>query len=93
MGMLLQEVVAYSFVTEAWSATVSRQEFDNPMGFVSASGHVNRREVVVACAATQEASKLAQWAIERDEAGKVTGLVSEPTSSDFETWITKMLQW
>jgi hypothetical protein len=94
MGMLLQDVVAYSFVTEAWAAEVSRQEFENPMGFVNASSHVDRREVVVACAATQEAQKLARWAIERDETGKVTALVPEPVADkNFETWITEMLRW
>jgi hypothetical protein len=95
-AMTMNEVVAYSFVTEAWAATLERGEYENPMGRIPPSQRADRREVVVACAATASASKVASWAIERDGAGKVTALVShaipDSEQGQFESWLVEMLK-
>jgi hypothetical protein len=95
-AMAMTEVVAYSFVTEAWAATLERGEYENPLGHVPPSERADRREVVIACAATLGARKLASWAVERNEAGKVMALTPNPIPDNegraFESWIATMLQ-
>jgi hypothetical protein len=93
--MKQDNIIAYGFVTEAWAATLDEKEFKGWARDVMPSQRIDRREIVVAVAASATASKFKQWAIERDDLGKVTGLVSDPipsTESNIESWLGEMLK-
>jgi hypothetical protein len=93
--MKLDNIIAYSFITEAWAATVSQDELKGWARDVLPSERHDRREVVVACAASASASRYAQWAIERNDLGKVTALVPTPIRAEeamIDSWLARMLK-
>jgi hypothetical protein len=94
LGMKRDKTIAYSFVTEAWAATLNEKELKSWARDVMPSQRIDRREVVVAVAASATASKYKQWAIERDDLGKVTALSPDPIRSieKMESWLVEMLK-
>jgi hypothetical protein len=95
IAMKRDNIIAYSFITEAWAATVSQEEWKGWARDVLPSERQDRREVVIACAASASASKYAQWVIERNDLGKVTALVSAPIRGNEEmidSWLARMLK-
>jgi hypothetical protein len=69
------DVVAYSILTEAWSATPREgQKPDEPLP-TSPSEWPDRVEVVIAAASSRRRRKAAMWRIQRDADGRCTGLV------------------
>jgi hypothetical protein len=95
LDMKRYNIVAYSFVTEAWAATLDEKEWKGWARDVMPSQRIDRREIVVAVAASAMASKYKQWAIQRDDLGKVTALVSDPiraTGNNVESWLGEMLK-
>jgi hypothetical protein len=93
--MKLDNIIAYSFITEAWAATVSQDEWKGWARHLTVSERQDRREVVIACAASASSSRHAQWTIERNELGKVTALVSTPIRAEeamIDSWLARMLK-
>jgi hypothetical protein len=94
-------VIAYSFVCEAWAASINPEEGWSPdsgqplPAHLRASQRPNRREVVMAVAATRATARYSQWLILRDALGAVSELRFEPMAeSDIapESWIANLLK-
>jgi hypothetical protein len=71
-----QGVVAYSFVSEAWSA--SEPESYDPKRHGWPKDRPDRQEVVIAVASTRAVCIHATWLIKRDKRGRVTALEPQP---------------
>jgi hypothetical protein len=69
-------VVAYSFVSEAWSA--SEPESYDPKRHGWPKDRPDRQEVVIAVASDRAASVHATWLIKRDRRGRVAALERQP---------------
>jgi len=98
--MRAQGVIAYSFVAEAWTATVHPEEIDeanlclkDPMR--RPVYRQDREEIVSACAATASEIKWRQWTIVRDHLERIIRL--EPrelpeSAQQAQGWLTEMLK-
>ena len=94
-------VIAYSFVTEAWAATVEPHEVDAERKtlFDPMRGPVHRadrEEIVLACAATPTQIKWRQWRIVREPTTeRIVDLKAKPSSESEhspEGWLVEMLK-
>ena len=72
------DVVAYSILTEAWSATPPEGRRPGEPLPTSPSEGPDRVEVVIAAASSRRRRKTAMWRIERDADGRCTDLVLMP---------------
>jgi len=72
------DVVAYSILTEAWSATPREGRKPGELLPTSPSEGPDRFEVVIAAASSRRRRKAAMWRIERDADGRCTDLVLMP---------------
>ena len=72
------DVVAYSILTEAWSATPREGRKPGELLPTSPSEGPDRFEVVIAAASSRRRRKAALWRIERDADGRCTDLVLMP---------------
>jgi hypothetical protein len=72
------DVVAYSILTEAWSATPPEGRRPGEPLPTSPSEGPDRVEVVIAAASSRRRRKAAMWRIERDADGRCTDLVLMP---------------
>jgi hypothetical protein len=99
-GMRQQEVIAYSFVSEAWSATLELEEWDKetgrPLGDLRAGSHPARQEIVMACACSATLVCWRQWRIVREATTeRIIELRERPlpeSESQVESWLTQMLK-
>ena len=72
------DVVAYSILNEAWSATPAESwKLGEPLLMAPSEGP-DRLEVAVAAAYSRRRRKAAMWRIERDADGRCTDLVLMP---------------
>lgn len=84
-------VVGYSFVCEAWTATVSMEEYGNP-DLVRPAQRADRREAVVAIATDGKLKEFRRWEIKRNELELITGLESGPAmGNDSESWLSELM--
>lgn len=101
--MRRRKTIAYSFVTEAWTATVEAHELDlerrelkDPMR--KPAHRADRQEVVIACAADKSGVMLwRQWRIVRDWQDQIVRLEEKPfpfsvTEHQPQSWLAEMLQ-
>jgi hypothetical protein len=72
------DVVAYSILTEAWSATPREGRKPGELLPTSPSEGPDRFEVVIAAASSRRRRKAAMWRMERDADGRCTDLVLMP---------------
>jgi hypothetical protein len=72
------DVVAYSILTEAWSATLPEGWKPGEPLLIAPSKGPNRLEVVIAATHGRRRRKAAMWRIERDVDGRCTDLVLMP---------------
>jgi hypothetical protein len=88
--MRKRKVVAYSFVTEAWKATVPP---DADLTKVRASERPDKQEVVMALASDGQDQEWRTWEIKRDWHERVTDLVLLPEMPGTpEGWMCEMLK-
>ena len=93
-------VVAYSFVTEAWQATVEPEEIDRATMTLfdemrRPGNRGDREEVVMACAATATEVKWRTWRIVREATTeRIVGLKEKPFGSENppQGWLCEMLK-
>jgi hypothetical protein len=98
--MRKHRVVAYSFLTEAWTATLDKDEFDEKSGrphdgIMGARHRPDRQEIVIACACTATISRWKRWRIVREATTeRIIKLEeqSEPLGAEAESWLTEMLK-
>jgi hypothetical protein len=98
--MRKRNVVAYSFLTEAWTATLDKDEVDQETGrphdgIMQARHRPDRQEAVIACACTAKLARWKRWRIIREATTeRIIKLEeqSEPTGSEAESWLTQMLK-
>lgn len=74
--MVDHDIVAYSFLTEAWVVVLEDKDHAEAKGVIP-SQDPRRVEVVLACACTADDSKLKMWKMRRDKSGRVTALVED----------------
>jgi hypothetical protein len=81
---------AYSFITEAWTAT---QDHDYGPGDLRPAERPVRREVVIACATDGENTVWGQWAIERNALGECIALprVEIGEEDKLSSWLANLL--
>jgi hypothetical protein len=95
-----KHVVFYSFVTEAWTATLKPEEWDEeadrPLDRVPAGQRPDRQEIVLACAASKDLARFRQWRIVREPTTeRVIDLKEKPLpegESQAESWMADMLK-
>jgi hypothetical protein len=95
------DVVAYSFVTEAWTATVEPDEVNWEDGTLKdpsrrARNRADREEVVIACACTATETVWKQWRIVREATTeRIVDLKEKPFTQSQrppEGWLAEMLK-
>lgn len=73
--------IAYSFLSEAWSAYLEPGEWDPESGPLPEAdrpiNRLNRKEIVMVLATDGKETKHRQWEIVRDWEGKICGLVPQ----------------
>jgi len=89
-------VTAYSFVTEAWMARTTREQWDpdKPLAEeLRPRNRADREEVVIAVASNGKESRWAQWTIVRDYHEQIIELQERPfpEGAEPESWFTEML--
>jgi hypothetical protein len=83
------DVVAYSILTEAWSATPPEGwKPGEPLPTAPSEGP-DRLEVAVAAAYSRRRRKAAMWRIERDADGRCTDLVLMPAVDGMAAWMLR----
>jgi hypothetical protein len=95
-----KDVVFYSFVTEAWTATVGPGEWDEsthrPLDGLPAGQRPDRQEVVISCACSKELARWKQWRIVREATTeRIVDLKEIPfpeSQSQPEGWMADMLK-
>lgn len=93
--MRSSHTIAYSFVTEAWTAIRTAEELTE--GPIRAEDQVDRREIVVALATDGKESRCPSWEIIRDWKGRCIDLALPPFEAterpdSFTGWITQLLE-
>ena len=83
------DVVAYSILTEAWSATPPEGRRPGEPLPTSPSEGPDRVEVVIAAASSRRRRKAAMWRIERDADGRCTDLVLMPAVDGMAAWMLR----
>jgi hypothetical protein len=95
-----KHVVFYSFVTEAWTATLKREEWDEetdrPLDHIPARERPDRQEVVIACAASKDLVRWRQWRMVREPTTeRIIDLKEKPfpgSEGQSESWMADMLK-
>jgi hypothetical protein len=96
-----KRTLAYSFLTEAWTAILEKDEYDKDTGrphdgIERASQRQNRQECVIACACSAEESRWKQWRIVREATTeRIIALEERPfpgSGTPPESWLTGMLR-
>jgi hypothetical protein len=98
--MRRRKVIAYSFLTEAWIATLDKEEFDEKTGrahdgVMEARQRPDRQEAVIACACTATMSRWKRWRIVREATTERIIKLEEhpiPAGQESESWLTEMLK-
>ena len=96
--MRKQRVQFYSFVSEAWTATLEPGQWDEaagqPVDGIRASKRPEREEAVLSCACSKELVRWKQWRIVREATTeRVIDLKENPIPQcAFESWISEMLK-
>jgi hypothetical protein len=83
------KVKRYSFLCEAWALELKNQDEFH----LRASQDPRRYEVVIALAVSRDGREGRQWRIERNHAGRCTGLTADKDTlmNRFESWLTDLL--
>ena len=91
--MRKDQAVAYSLVTEAWTATQPEGwKPDQPIE-VAPRDRPDRKEVVIAFATDGEHIEWKRWAIKRDWTERVVALEEEAfEEGPLESWLTQLLK-
>jgi hypothetical protein len=95
-----KHVLFYSFVTEAWAATLEPGEWDEesgqPRDGVRPAERPDRQEIVIACAASKDLVRWRQWRIVREATTeRIVDLVQKPFPGSDERplgWVGDMLK-
>jgi hypothetical protein len=98
--MRQKKVVAYSFLTEAWTATVEPEEWDKesgrPLDGLRAGERPDRQEAVIACACSKDSARWKRWRIVREATTeRIIDLKEQPwpeSEQQPKSWIAEMLQ-
>jgi hypothetical protein len=98
--MRKKHIMAYSFVTEAWTRHLEAGEWDNdrgqPVDGIETRNYAGRQEVVIACACSKDVARWKQWRIVREATTEVIiDLKEQPlpeSESPPESWMTDLLK-
>jgi hypothetical protein len=98
--MRKKQVMAYSFVTEAWTRHLEADEWDNDSGLpvdgIEPRNYAGREEVVIACACSKDIARWKQWRIVREATTEVIiDLKERPlpeSESPPESWMVELLK-
>jgi hypothetical protein len=98
--MRQKHIVAYSFVTEAWTRRLESGEWDDdrgqPVDGIETRNYAGREEVVIACACSKDVARWKQWRIVREATTEViVDLQEQPlpeSESPPESWMTDLLK-
>jgi hypothetical protein len=88
-----EHIVAYSFVSEAWTAT-KPAGWTLPPDYQGVRTEPDRREIVLAFATDGKEQELGVWSIHRDEKGNVFALEQSKEDNDvpMQGWMTELLK-
>jgi hypothetical protein len=98
--MRKKHVMAYSFVSEAWTRHLEAGEWDNDKGQphdgITARNYAGRQEVVIACACSKDLARWKQWRIVREATTeRIVALQEQPlpeSESPPESWMIGLLK-
>jgi hypothetical protein len=96
--MRQKNVIAYSFVSEAWTRSLEPGEWDKdsnrPLDGLTAGQHPARQEAVIAYAGSRDLSRWKQWRIVREATTERIVDLQEQTlpECEVESWISDLLK-
>jgi hypothetical protein len=98
--MRQKHIIAYSFVTEAWTRHLESGQWDNDRGRphdgIETRNYAGREEVVIACAASKDVARWKQWRIVREATTEaIIDLKEQPlpaSESPPESWMSGLLK-
>jgi len=98
-AMAARNTVAYSFITEAWVAQLTPEQWNPDAGplpeGLRPAKRADRQEVVLALAADKTSAQWRQWTIVRDHLEQIIRLDPRPFATGEqapESWMTELLK-